>query len=294
MLNAPSWRRAQFKQVLLVLAAVGLGVSTTDTWAADASAGATLFKQKCAACHTIGGGDTVGPDLAGVTEERDAAWLKKWIADPAGMIASGDPAATSLKNKYGMVMPTLGLSEEEIDNVIAYLASGGAGASSGAQSTAAGATAASSSTAATESQSTGSAEQGERLFTGEADLRNGGPACSACHAVAGAGGGSMGPDLTTTYSRLGDAMITWPQAMAPMQAIFTEDPLTETEQADLLAFFKEKAAGEDQSASGPVAMLLGLSVLGAVVLAVILSVVWKKRLISVRAPMVSGTNRWRR
>lgn len=288
MLNAPSRRRAQFKQVLLVSAAIGLSVSITDTWAADASAGGTLFKQKCAACHTIGGGDTVGPDLAGVTKERDAAWLKKWIADPAGVIASGDPVATSLKSKYGMVMPTLGLSDEEIDNVIAYLASGGEASAAGAgEASASGA-------AAAESKSAGSAEQGERLFTGDADLRNGGPACSACHAVADVGGGSMGPDLTSTYSRLGDAMITWPQAMAPMQAIFSEDPLTDTEKADLLAFFKAKAAGEDLSASGPVAMLLGLSILGAVVLAVILSVVWKKRLISVRAPMVSGTNRWRR
>ncbi|MDN5848074.1 MAG: cytochrome c [Nitrococcus sp.] len=291
MLNAPSRRRAQFKQVLLVLAAVGLGVSITDAWAADAAAGGTLFKQKCAACHTIGGGDTVGPDLAGVTERRDTAWLKSWIADPPGMIASGDPTATQLKSKYGMPMPDLGLSEDEIANVIAYLASGGAG---GGQASAAGAAEAGSTAAAAESESTGSAEQGERLFTGEADFRNGGPACSACHAVADAGGGSLGPDLTTTYSRLGDAMITWPQAMLPMQPIFTEDPLTDTEKADLLAFFKEKAAGDDLSASGPVAMLLGLSIIGAIVLAVILSVVWKKRLIAVREPMVSGTNRWRR
>ena len=292
MLNAPSRRRARFKPVLLVLAAIGLGVSAADTWAADASEGATLFQQKCAACHTIGQGDTVGPDLKGVTERRDEAWLHKWLKDPAGMIASGDPTAKQLSAKYPMTMPNLGLSDEQIENLIAYMESGGSGGS-GAQSSAGGAAAASApAAAATESE--GSAEQGERLFTGDVDFQNGGPSCSACHAVAEVGGGSMGPDLTTTHGRLGDAMITWPEAMAPMQPIFSNKPLTDAEKTDLLAFFKAKAAGPSQSASGPVGLLLGLSIVGVVALGAILSLVWRRRIIAVREPMVSGTNRWRR
>src|SRR3954463_8866896 len=36
--------------------------------------GEYLFKSRCAACHTIGKGDAVGPDLANVFERRDRAW----------------------------------------------------------------------------------------------------------------------------------------------------------------------------------------------------------------------------
>lgn len=296
MLNAPSRRRARFKQVLWVLAAIGLGVSAADTWAADASKGATLFQQKCAACHTIGEGDSVGPDLEGVTERRDEAWLHKWLKDPAGMIASGDPTAKQLSEQYPMTMPNLGLSDQQIENLIAHMESGGESGdtgASGAQSSAGGADATSASAAAA-TESEGSVEQGKRLFTGETDFQNGGPACSACHAVADVGGGSMGPDLTTTYGRLGDAMITWPASMAPMQPIFSAEPLTDAEKTDLLAFFKAKAAGPSQSASGPVGLLLGLSIIGVVVLGAITSLIWRHRIISVREPMVSGTHRWRR
>lgn len=297
MLNAPSRRRARFKQVLLGLAAIGLGVSTTGTWAAgDASAGGTLFQQKCAACHTIGQGDRVGPDLKGITELRDAAWLKTWLKDPAAMIASGDPAAKEISEKYPMVMPNLGLSDQQIDDLIAYMGQGGAAADE--QSSAAGGTeSAAAAPAEAAPAPKGSVEQGARLFSGDVSFQNGGAACSACHSIAdmgGLGGGGMGPDLTTTYNRLGDAMITWPEAMAPMTPIFTANPLTDSEKTDLLAFFKAKAAGTDQSASGPVGLLLGLSIIGVVVLAAVVSLVWRRRIIAVRAPMVSGTNRWRR
>ncbi len=35
-----------------------------------AASGRLLFEQKCTACHTIGAGIRVGPDLSGVTERR--------------------------------------------------------------------------------------------------------------------------------------------------------------------------------------------------------------------------------
>ena len=37
--------------------------------------GADIFQQQCAACHTIGGGTLVGPDLQDVTSRRDREWL---------------------------------------------------------------------------------------------------------------------------------------------------------------------------------------------------------------------------
>jgi len=41
-----------------------------------------FFQSRCGACHTIGNGDRVGPDLAGVTTRRDRAWLSRYLAEP--------------------------------------------------------------------------------------------------------------------------------------------------------------------------------------------------------------------
>src|SRR6478609_1000681 len=56
---------------------------------------------------------------------------------------------------------------------------------------------------------TGSAElihAGESLFRGTTRFASGGPACAACHTVADLpfpSGGTMGPDLTHEYSKVG-------------------------------------------------------------------------------------------
>ncbi|MBI2967635.1 MAG: cytochrome c [Bacteroidetes bacterium] len=84
--------------------------------------GEAIFKQKCTACHTIGKGKLVGPDLQGVTSRRDDAWLHKQIKSPDLMIAEGDPIATQLvKEMNGVPMAPLGLSDAEVDAVIAFL-----------------------------------------------------------------------------------------------------------------------------------------------------------------------------
>ncbi len=81
-----------------------------------------LFATKCAACHTIGHGESIGPDLVGVTRIRDRAWLARFIQKPADMIAAGDPTATALFTKYKQVrMPNLGLGDDAVNYLIAYL-----------------------------------------------------------------------------------------------------------------------------------------------------------------------------
>ena len=40
------------------------------------------FESKCLACHSIGGGPKLGPDLYGVTKRRDDGWLKRWLKSP--------------------------------------------------------------------------------------------------------------------------------------------------------------------------------------------------------------------
>ena len=82
-----------------------------------AAAGQVIFDQQCAACHTIGGGSLVGPDLAGITDVRTNDWLHSWIIDPAAF-AETDPDAAAI---FTGGMPALGVSDAETDEVIAYL-----------------------------------------------------------------------------------------------------------------------------------------------------------------------------
>ncbi len=86
------------------------------------SKGEYLFKSRCAACHTVGKGDRVGPDLVNVTRLRDRAWLARYVAAPDRVLASGDPIARKLFARYKNVrMPNLGLSAEEVDALIPYI-----------------------------------------------------------------------------------------------------------------------------------------------------------------------------
>ena len=48
--------------------------------------------RKCLACHSIAGGDKLGPDLYGVTKRRDEAWLARWLKTPEQMLQT-DPIA---------------------------------------------------------------------------------------------------------------------------------------------------------------------------------------------------------
>lgn len=84
--------------------------------------GRYLFARHCAACHTIGHGDKIGPDLEGVADVRDPAWLARQIATPDEVLASRDPIATALFKKYKQVnMPNLRLDQDEVKLIIGFL-----------------------------------------------------------------------------------------------------------------------------------------------------------------------------
>ncbi|HSM86284.1 MAG TPA: SCO family protein, partial [Candidatus Limnocylindrales bacterium] len=72
-----------------------------------------LYTTQCAACHTIGHGDTIGPDLLGITKVRNRDWLARIIQTPDVMLKEGDPLATALFKKYKQIrMPNLQVDAE--------------------------------------------------------------------------------------------------------------------------------------------------------------------------------------
>jgi protein SCO1/2 len=84
--------------------------------------GAYLFQTRCAACHTIGQGDSLGPDLLGVTTVRKRDWLAGMIAEPNQMLSKKDPVATALFARYKELrMPNLRLGEVDVNALIGYL-----------------------------------------------------------------------------------------------------------------------------------------------------------------------------
>jgi cytochrome oxidase Cu insertion factor (SCO1/SenC/PrrC family)/FtsP/CotA-like multicopper oxidase with cupredoxin domain len=92
------------------------------------SKGESLFRTRCAACHTVGGGEAtaggerLGPDLLGVTKKREPAWLARWVAEPDKMLAERDPIALQLFEEFDrMPMPNARLNEVEVEHLIRYL-----------------------------------------------------------------------------------------------------------------------------------------------------------------------------
>ncbi len=83
--------------------------------------GEQLFKV-CAACHTIGGGKLIGPDLKGVTERLDRDWLVKFIINSQELILAGDEYAVKIFEEYNKIpMPPNNLTPEQVDVLLAYI-----------------------------------------------------------------------------------------------------------------------------------------------------------------------------
>lgn len=141
----------------------------------------------------------------------------------------------------------------------------------------------------------GSAAHGEELFTGLAHFRNAGPACVSCHSIAGIpfpGGGTLGPDLTHAYQKLGptgtqSAMQTlYFQVMTP---IYSTHPLYPDEQADLMAFLQQ-AESRSESGWSTQIILLGALALGGIFMA-ITGFLWRNRVRGVRRGLVERAAR---
>ncbi|MCF7567469.1 c-type cytochrome [Sabulilitoribacter arenilitoris] len=110
----------------VILLAFTTSLSAQD---GDSAKGKSLFNANCAACHTLDKKMT-GPALRNVEkrladdEGLDREWLYAWIKNSAGMIKAGDAYANKIYNEYGGAAMTAfpQLSNEDIDNILAYTA----------------------------------------------------------------------------------------------------------------------------------------------------------------------------
>jgi cytochrome c oxidase cbb3-type subunit 3 len=171
-----SWARRWRFGVLLgcvvllacVAAAVRVRAQEKNPFAGDAQAakiGESQFRANCAFCHGLGArGGGRGPDLTRAQKRHGNA-----DADLFRTINEGVPGTAMPPN--GATQQGVGMTEEEIWQVISYIRSVQAKAPA---------------------QIPGNAAHGKELFYGSA-------ACSTCHMIQGKGG-RLGPDLSTTGS----------------------------------------------------------------------------------------------
>lgn len=83
--------------------------------------GKSLFRQYCQSCHFIEN-SSLGPTLGGITGVREPEWLLKFVRDPAGLAATGDPTAQSLIERYKLPMPGFGfLADDELKAIFTYI-----------------------------------------------------------------------------------------------------------------------------------------------------------------------------
>jgi len=210
--------------------------------------GEDLFNQTCVACHTIGGGRLIGPDLANVHERQDEAWIIRFVQSSQSVVTSGDSYATTLLAEYsGLVMPDLPLSDDDVRAIVGFIArtspAGGA--------------------VTTEVVEEVSAEDlaeeqiilGRDLFSGVTRLENGGAACNSCHSVdieEVMTGGSLAINLTDAVSRLTRTGVNAMMAAPPFPAMrdaFKGKSITEGERAAIVDFLQ--ASAEPGVASEP-------------------------------------------
>jgi nitric oxide reductase subunit C len=109
--------------ILFALVFIGLTVQTHTTISrrthADKLTESVKRGQKvwgrynCENCHTLlGEGAYYAPDLTQIVAQRGSAYLTQFLADPSRFYSEA---------RDGRLMPTLGLAEREIEDVIAFL-----------------------------------------------------------------------------------------------------------------------------------------------------------------------------
>ena len=239
--------RAIAAPLLLILLSISVAAQAPDDPAAR------MFTQKCAGCHTVGRGKLSGPDLNTSTTwpTPDLSRAIKTMEPKVGPLSEADIALLAEFLKDPAVKERIKTEEGRAAQ------------------------------AAAATLEPPSAEIGAGLFAGRQPLANGGAACVACHAVDGSGG-TLGPDLTGVYAKLGEVPLASACEKANykiMSAAYRDHPVTKQEALHLTKFFATAGARGGGVADPPVALYgaaAALAAFGALVLA------YRKRAPSVR------------
>ena len=94
---------------------ISITLLTTTALLADVKAGEKVYKANCAICHTINGGNAMGPDFNMVAYSRKPEMIAAYAKDP-----------DSLYKEFGYsanAMPTLPLEDVEFKDVAEYISS---------------------------------------------------------------------------------------------------------------------------------------------------------------------------
>ena len=250
------------------------------------SKGESIFVQTCKACHTIGQGKLIGPDLYDVHNRRTETWIKKFVKSSQSVINSGDETAVNLFNEFNRtVMPNQPFSDDEIKEILIYIKDKTEMVKLAGGPVIAIPTPVLNSTGKTLDEADEKDYlSGKDLFSGKTRLTNGGAACISCHNVYNKeviGGGLLGIDLTSVYTRLGGSGVQTIISNLPfpvMQGAYINRPVLQDEAYSLVVFLKQTDSlyNSQQPLSNDNGFVLS-SVLGAVVLFGLYGGMWWNR-----------------
>jgi mono/diheme cytochrome c family protein len=184
-----------------------------------------LYREHCAACHSIGDSEA-GVDLLPAT-----SWPRGELREAVDRMQENTGPLTEAQIDA--------LTDLLLDPAVASRLDGG--------------TAPGGEDAPLSLLEGASAEEGSRLFFGQQRFANGGSPCFACHAVGGRGG-NLGSDLTTVYARRSESALIAATEKAPfplMRASYGTRPVTSDEARHLTAFLRDTAASHPEGTTAP-------------------------------------------
>ncbi|MCH8034764.1 MAG: cytochrome c [Bacteroidetes bacterium] len=246
------------------------------------SQGEIIYKRTCIACHTIGSGRLVGPDLKNVFNKRSEEWIISFVKSSQRMIKRRDPDAVILFNEYNKsIMPDQNLTDDQIKDVMRYIKKQSSGSG---QTTALTEDIKSSTGMTIDEAGENEVSAGRNLFLGKVRLTNGGPACMSCHNVTAENliaGGLLAMDLTNSYSRLnapGVYSIMFSSPFPIMNAAYNNNKITKDEAFYLIAFLKHADINSvNQQPVNYQSNFIFMGLLGAAILFGIYGGIWWNR-----------------
>ena len=239
-----------------------------------AQTGEELFMKSCIACHTIGSGNLVGPDLKGLEERRTIEWIGQFILSSKALIDSGDEEAIKNFEQFNKIrMQDFDFTPTQLDELITYIIKAGGGEIPAPEVE---------EVELTPEEKARLVPIGASLFEGTEHFTEGGVSCFACHHVSYEGmkqGGSLGTDLTASFAKYNGAaglkgFIITPSS-AVMEAEYSRHPLSKEEIMSLVAFLED--ANGNGTPEFDSTFLFSAGIIVACILIFVIMILWAEK-----------------